>query len=144
MARFKIEGLDAINDAIRQAAEIPWEVENDAINAMASVAQEKVRRSGEAMGVRDPESQVHILDHITHTKPKKTDSGGYSDVTFSGTRTRGNTQTRNGEIAFINEFGKRGQQARPFIKQAAEQGADDVAKEGMEIVGDWFENTVGH
>ena len=143
MARFKIEGLDAINDAIRQAGEIPWEVESEAIKAMAAVARTKVKATGESMGVRgDDESGVHILDHITTTKPKQTDSGGYSDVTFSGTRTRGNTRTRNAEIAFINEFGKKGQKARPFIRQASEQHADEVAKPGEKIVGDWFEKTL--
>ena len=62
-----------------------------------------------------------------------------SNVTFSGTRTRGRTKTRNAEIAFINEYGKRGQAPRPFIRQAAEQGADTIAKPGEEIIGDWLE-----
>ena len=67
------------------------------------------------------------------------DSGGYADVTFSGTRTRGRTRTRNAEIAFINEYGKRNQPARPFIRTAAETGGDQIAEPGEKIVGDWFE-----
>ena len=105
---------------------------------MAEVAEAAVKRSGETLGVRDPESNVHILDHITHSKPKKTETGGYSDVTFSGSRTRGRTKTRNAEIAFINEYGKRGQPARPFIATAAEQYADQIAEPGEKIVADWF------
>ena len=106
---------------------------------MAEVAEDQVRKTGETMGVRDPESRVHILDKVTHTKPKESDSGGYADVTFSDTRTRGRTTTRNAEIAFINEYGKRNQPARPFIRTAAETGGDQIAEPGEKIVGDWFE-----
>ena len=142
MARLELSGLDAINDMFARLDDIPDEVRTNALNAMAQVAESSVRRSGEAMGVRDPESQVHILDKITHSKPKKTASGGYSDVTFSGTRTRGRgKKARNAEIAFINEYGKRNQPARPFIARAAEQYADAIAEPGEKIIGDWFEKS---
>lgn len=139
MAQIRLDGLDAVDAMFKDIGEIPFDVTAEALDAMATVAEKKVRASGEAMGVRDPESSVHILDKVTHTKPKKTDSGGYSDVTFSGTRTRGRTRTRNAEIAFINEYGKRNQPARPFIRTAAETGGDQIAEPGEKIVGDWFE-----
>lgn len=139
MAQISLEGLDELDRMFSRLEDIPFDVTAEALDAMAEVAEDQVRKTGAAMGVRDPESRVHILDKVTHTKPKKTDAGGYSDVTFSGTRTRGKTKTRNAEIAFINEYGKRGQAPRPFIKQAAEQGADAIAKPGEKIIGDWFE-----
>ena len=143
MAQISLDGLDEIDRMFQKLGEIPFDVTAEALDAMAEAAEDQVRKAGQAMGVRDPESRVHILDKVTHTKPKKTDAGGYSDVTFSGTRTRGPTKTRNAEIAFINEYGKRGQAPRPFIKQAAEQGADAIAKPGEKIIGDWFEKTAG-
>jgi hypothetical protein len=139
MAQIRLDGLDAVDAMFKDIGEIPFDVTAEALDAMANVAEKKVRASGEAMGVRDPESSVHILDKITHTRPKKTDSGGYADVTFSGTRTRGRTRTRNAEIAFINEYGKRNQPARAFIRTAAETGGDQIAEPGEKIVGDWFE-----
>lgn len=141
MARISLEGFDELDRMFSRLENIPFDVTAEALDAMAEVAEGKVRQAGRAMGVRDPESRVHILDKITHTKPKKTADGGYSDVTFTGRRTRGNTTTRNAEIAFENEYGKQGQEPRPFIRQASEQGADDIAKPGEKIVGDWFENT---
>lgn len=141
MAEIRLDGLSAIDDMFADLKEIPWDVTSEALNSMAAVAEQKVRSSGESMGVRDPKSRVHILDKITHTKPKRTESGGISDVTFSGSRTRARTRTRNAEIAFINEYGKRGQQARPFIRQAAEQGGDEITAPGEKIIGDWFEKT---
>lgn len=139
MARLDVSGLDAINDMLTVAGDMPDSVRNDALEAMAAVAMAAVKQSGEAMGVRDPESNVHILDKITHTRPRKTDTGGRTDVTFSGSRTRGKTRSTNSEIAFINEFGKRGQPARPFIATAAEQAADQIAAAGEKIIGEWFE-----
>ena len=66
-------------------------------------------------------------------------AGGYADVTFSGSRTRSGKSTRNAEIAFINEYGKRSQQARPFVGQAMEQNADAIANAGAEVLLEWTE-----
>lgn len=144
MASIDLGGLDVVDNMFKSIVEIPVDVRLSAIDAMAEVAEKKVKATGAAMGVRDPESNVHILDKIKHTKPKDDEGGGHSDVTFSGSRTRGKTKiskTRNAEIAFINEYGRRGQPARPFIRQAAEQYADQIAAPGEKIIGDWFEKS---
>ena len=138
MAKLDIQGFDDLNDAFGRVSSIPFEITAKALSAMGEVAAGKIRQSGESMGVRDPESQVHILDKIKANKPKETKDGGYAEITFSGTRTRGRTRTRNAEIAFVNEYGKRGQPARPFIATAAEQYADQIAEPGEKIVADWF------
>ena len=143
MATLELQGFEDLEDAMRRIAEIPFPVTEEALDAMATMAAEKIRSTGESMGVRDPESDVHILDQITKAKPKQTASGGYADITFRGSRTRNGIRTRNAEIAFINEYGKRGQDPRPFIRQAAEQGADAIAAPGEKIVGDWFQKTAG-
>ena len=141
MANVTLEGFATLDAMFKKLGDVPFEVTSEALDAMAEVGEEAVRRTGRAMGVRDPESSVHILDKVTHTKPKKSEDGGYSYVTFSGSRRRGNTTTRNSEIAFINEYGKRGQAARPFIRQAGEQYGDEISKPGEKIVGDWMEKT---
>ena len=60
-------------------------------------------------------------------------------ITFDGTRKRGNTITRNAEIAFVNEYGKRGQDARPFMKTALSQNEALISEPGVTIIGDWIE-----
>lgn len=47
-----------------------------------------------------------------------------------GTNERGN---RNAEVAFINEFGKHGQPARPFIKTANEEAADTAVEAAAKV-----------
>ena len=139
MATLELLGFESLDDAFRRTADIPDSVTTEALDAMADVAVKKIRASGEAMGVRDPESDVHILDKIQPTKARLSDSGGYVDITFSGSRTRGRTRTRNAEIAFVNEYGKRGQPARPFIGKAMTQGEGQISAPGEKIVGDWIE-----
>ena len=112
MASLELLGFEDLDDAFRRISDIPDDVTADALDAMAQVAAERIKQSGEAMGVRDPESTVHILDKVTRNKAKMSWSGGYEDITFAGTRTRGNTRTRNAEIAFINEYGRRKEEAR--------------------------------
>ena len=143
MAKIEVSGFDGVEEMFRDMAKIPDEVKIAALNAMAEPAESAVRRSGLAMGVRDPDSRVHILDKITHTRPKVDETGGFTRVTFSGKRNRGSTATRNAEIAFINEYGKTNQPARPFIQQAAETAADQIAEPGEKIIGKWFESAAG-
>lgn len=139
MGRLELQGFEDLNDAFNRISDIPASVTEDALKAMASVAAAKIRSTGEAMGVRDPENNVHILDKIKVNKPKKTASGGYADITFSGTRTRNGRKTRNAEIAFVNEYGKRGQSPRPFIGTAMTRSEQQISAAGEEIVGDWIE-----
>ena len=140
MARLEIQGMDDLSAAFGRLQDVPPDVKTRALNEMADVAAAGIRRSGEAMGVRDPESEVHILDKIAKAKPKLSSTGGSQDITFSGTRRRGHTTTRNAEIAFINEYGKRGQPARPFIGQAMTANEEKIAAAGGDVLGDWIEN----
>lgn len=139
MARLELEGFEEFDKVFSPIAQIPDPVKAKALEAMAKVASPQIKRSGESMGVRDPDSQVHILDQLKLSKPKTDDSGGYLDINFSGTRTRGNTKTRNAEIAYVNEYGKRGQQARPFIGTAMTQFADKIAEAGADVLWDYIE-----
>lgn len=139
MATLELQGFEGLEDAMRRIAEIPFPVTEEALGAMAAIAADKIRSTGESMGVRDPESEVHILDQITQAKPKQTESGGYADITFKGSRLRHGTRTRNAEIAFINEYGKRGQQARPFIGRALTQNEEAIQEAGEKVIGEWIE-----
>lgn len=141
MASFEFSGFDDLDAALHRLGQQPDEVKTQALTAMAKVAAGKIKSQGEALGVRDPESSVHILDTIKVNSPKLNDSGGICTITFSGTRTRGRTRTRTAEIAFVNEYGKRGQSARPFIGQAMTQNEKAIVDPGAEIIGDWIEKT---
>lgn len=144
MASFELYGFDSLEDALRRIADIPDSVITDSLDEMAEVATEKIRAEGEAMGVRDPESGEHILDKVSPSgKAKRTSEGGYKMITFKGNRRRGNTETRNAEIAFVNEYGKKGQRARPFIGTAMNKNEDAITAPAEAIIGDWIEKEFG-
>ena len=131
--------MDELQKAFKSIEKIPDTVKEKTLNSMAKVAAERIKQTGESMGVRDPDSSTHILDNITTAKAKLTQEGGTQDITFRGTRTRGKTKTRNAEIAFVNEYGKRGQPARPFIGTAMSKGEKEIAEAGADTLGDWIE-----
>ena len=140
MATLELQGFEDLEDAFRRISEIPFDVTAEALYGMAEVAMDKIRSTGESMGVRDPDSNVHILDKLKKaSKAKKTDSGGYLNISFSGSRRRGKTTTRNAEIAFVNEYGKRGQPARPFIGTAMSRSEDEITAPAEKVIGDWIE-----
>lgn len=140
MPRLDLTGADDLIKAFEAISVVPESVLNKALVEMESIAADEIRASGEKYGIWDRESNVHVLNSVKINKPKKTETGGYADVTFSGTRHRGSTTTRNAEIAFINEYGKRNQQARPFIGEAMNKNADKIVRAGAEIITDWMEN----
>lgn len=143
MATLELQGFEDLEDAFRRISEIPFDVTAEALDKMADTAAEKIRSTGEAMGVRDPESDTHILDKIKPRKAKKTEYGGYEMISFTGSRSRGKSRTRNAEIAFVNEYGKKGQPARPFIGTAMSRGADQIQDQAEKVIGDWIENEFG-
>ena len=142
MASLELYGFDGLQDALERIGDIPFDVIEEALDGMADVAADKIRSTGESMGVRDPESDVHILDKIKKaSKAKKTDSGGYLNISFSGSRRRGKTTTRNAEIAFVNEYGKKGQPARPCIGTAMSRNEEAISDPAEKVIGDWIEDT---
>lgn len=141
MANLKFSGSDQLNEAFSKIHDMPFSVTEQALDAMAEVAASEIRSTGSYMGVRDEKSDVHILDKIVTKKAKKTEDGGRKAITFDGTRSRGRNgiKTRNAEIAFVNEYGKRGQPARPFIRTALEKNSEKISEPGEKIIGDWIE-----
>lgn len=139
MAKMTVVGIDDLENAFINIADIPFEVTAEALSQMADVAAGEIKRSGESMGVRDPKSDVHILDNVEPGTPKKTHGGGTCAISFSGSRKRGKKNTRNAEIAFINEFGKPGQPARPFVRKGMEQGTEKIVQAGQKVIAAWIE-----
>ena len=81
----------------------------------------------------------HLVDTIKVNKPKLSEDGGTISVTFSGTRKdkKHKTPVRNAEIAFINEYGKKGQAARPFVRTANTRAEERIQKAGQAVWDEW-------
>lgn len=142
MAAYLAIGLDEFIKTMSEMAKAPEETQQDILYAMGERALSAEKETGESMGVRDEESGQHILDKIKLTKPKKNKNGVWSiSVTFGGTRTdeKHKRPTRNAEIAFINEFGKQNQPARPFIKTALEVHGEEITRAGEKVWNEYID-----
>lgn len=110
---------------------------DEMLSAEADVVIEAQKSTARSMGVHDTGK---LISSITKTKTYagKGDTLRCIYVRPEGYRDRGGYTTSNTEIAFINEFGKHGQAARPFIRTANEQAADQAVQAAAKIYDDYL------
>lgn len=144
MAEFKAVGLDELSLSLQEIAEIPEDVQDEMLEAQGAVVARAQRESARRYGIYDPESGKHVADSI---KPGriKLDKRGYRVLYVypAGSRTRGETKTRNAEIAFVNEYGAdktRHIKARPFMRDANERSAEATTQAAADIYYRWQES----
>lgn len=137
MASFAVHGLDELCEDFKRAENVPEEITKGILKAMAKRAGEAQARTAKSI-LSGPLSEGITAAAVKVGRAIVSASGGQIKLSFSGSRTRANTTTRNAEIAFINEFGKKGQPARPFIRTANEQDGDDINEAGAKIFYNWL------
>jgi HK97 gp10 family phage protein len=127
MASFKVDGLAELEGFFENMAAMPNDVINKMLHAEADIAVKAQKRTAKSM-LKGPyaHNPVKLAESIVKGKIKNTKDGKSLHIVFKGSRKRGNIVTPNAEIAFLNEFGKRGQNPRPFIKTANEECAEEA------------------
>lgn len=123
--------LAALQMDLAELAALPDELTSDMLNAQADVIVEGQQKTAREMGVYDT---GQMAASIKKGGVKTAKSGSKSlYVSPSGSRKRNGTTTSNAEIAFVNEYGKRGQYPRPFIRTANEKYADDAVNAAYRV-----------
>lgn len=120
MARMTTDGISQLAISLEEIREIPASVLDQMLEAEADVIEKAQKDKGKSYGVH---RTGVTLGSIKRTKTSKTKDGRAIYILPMGTNADGN---RNAEVAFINEYGKHGQPARPFIRDANEEKADDA------------------
>lgn len=131
MARMEVDGADALIEDLSQLAQMPCEVTDDILNAMADVIVPAQRKEIERRW-SGPHSMGISAKAIKKTGTKKELDGSSISVSPQGTRKRGKKRIRNAEIAFINEYGApgRGIAARPAIGLSIEKAKEEIFAAG--------------
>ena len=137
MADFTFRGLDDFMLTMQEIAEIPDDVVDEMLNAQADVVAEAQKAAGRAMGVEDTGL---TLQKLKKGKVKVRKGRRVVYIMPTGSRTRGKTKTRNAEIAFVNEYGKKGQKARPFIKMGNEKSAEEATAAAFRVYDRWLQS----
>lgn len=130
------DALGGLIGSLGELATLPDAVQDRMLGAMADIVVAKQKSKAAAMGVQDTGGMISAI--AADKKVIRSATGAYVRVYPGGTRRRGKTVTRNAEIAFVNEYGKRGQPGRPFIAEANEECADEVAAAGMRVLADYL------
>ena len=135
MAKLSVDGLDDLILSLEEIAAIPDDVAAAMLEAEAQVVEEAQIAQGMTMGVYDT---GQTLRSIRRGKMKKARDGSrVVYVTPQGVNERGE---RNAAVAFINEYGKRDQPARPFIATANEAAATPAVEEAGKIYDKWLKD----
>lgn len=140
MAELKTVGLDELELSLQEIAEIPADWQDRMLKAGAEVVRSAQRRKILEYGIYDPHSTVHVADSLTIGRPKSVKGVRVLDITYAGSRVRGKRETRNSEILFVNEYGKRGQRARPAIRDANEACAEEMVQAQLAVYNEFLKS----
>lgn len=131
MARLEINGLDSLIDDLAELAWLPDEVPERILNAEADVIV-PAQRSEIQSRWKGPYSLGISAKSVKQGKVKRSKNSHSINIYPQGSRKKGRKRVRNGEIAFINEYGapKRGIAARPAISVANAKAEKAAAEAG--------------
>ncbi len=135
MAEFKAVGLDELALSLQEIAEIPEDIQDEMLRAQGDIVAQAQRESAQRYGIQRTGTLIRSI------KPGKVKLDKHGNrvlyVTPVGSRVRGGKKTTNAEIAFLNEYGTRGQRARPFMRDANERSAEAATQAAADIYYRW-------
>lgn len=128
MASFSVNGLDEYAFSFSELANIPDSVIREMLQAEGEVIKKGQEQTASTM-LQGPYYAGGVAGSIKIGNMKRGGSGKVVYVTFEGTQHK----NRIAEIAFINEFGKKSQPARPFIQEANEKNAGSAVDAAAKV-----------
>lgn len=137
MAEFSCLGLDEVLKDLTAVSEIPDDVMDEMLNAGADVVVTAQKRKIRQYRIYDT---GQVQRSIKKGKVKIKDGKRVIFVSPTGSRKRGNTVTKNADILFVNEFGKRGKKARPAIRDANEESAEATTAAEAAVLDKWMKS----
>lgn len=129
MGSLSVSGLDGLIDDLDELARLPDSVTDQILNAEADVIA-AAQQAETAKRWKGPYWTGTTARSIKKGKVKKTGLDKSITVAPTGKNKRG---ARNAEVAFINEYGKRGQPARPAMKTANERKEQEAVEAGEKV-----------
>ena len=122
MGMIIVEGFDKLSISLDKLAALPDSVVSEMLVAGGEVIKDAHQAKLEGMGISDT---GQLAASIKLGRPNA--RAGTIEIRPSGTRKRGNTTTRNEAIGYINEYGKKGVAARPWMREANAEAEDKAA-----------------
>lgn len=137
MAKFEMNGLPGWEADIEKLLAMPDSLLEQMLIAEAEEIEKSQRNTGKQMGVHDT---GFTLASIKVGKLKKSGFGKQIEIYPDGRRPDGK---RAAEVAFINNFGRKGQPARPFIDVGNAKGIGSAIQRAEKIYSAWLDQNIG-
>ena len=139
MANFSVDGLDGLMEDLAALARDTDSFADEMLDEQADIL---VRSQQKEIGSQwiGPYSKGISPKNIKKGKVTKTKDGKKIVVSPKGSRKRGKKKVRNAEIAFINEYGKRGQAPRPAIRTANTKAESSIGKVAEDMLDKHLKN----
>lgn len=126
-------GLASYKNALKKIETIPDDVLLKMVDSKAEIVEQTTVFTA-ANDLKGKYYKGGVMQSVKRSKPRKNKrKGPYSEIKFIG-KQHGN---RLGEIAFVNEYGKKKQPARPFIRRAIEGSEDTSTAAAANVLFDW-------
>ena len=113
---FRVQGLDDLIRAFDDLSSLPDAITDEMLSVQADLVVEAQKRTASTM-LQGPYYAGGVAGAVKKSGVRHTPEGKAIEIGFSG-KQHGEDISR---IAYINEYGKTNQPARPFIKTANEQ-----------------------
>jgi hypothetical protein len=137
---FVVRGLYDVEEDFKKLASVPDRVYDQMLDAASEVMVKETSNAAKTMLV-GPYYTGDLANHIKRGRMRKSAKNGrYTDILFYGNVV--DKHHPNGErratIAYINEYGKRKQPARPFISVAIDAGSVPAVDAAAEVYYDYL------
>jgi len=129
-------GLNDLIEDLSALAALPDSVIDEMLTAQADIIEPAQRRTMQAMWA-GPYRTGATAGAVKRTKIRSGKDGRYLSIYPHGTNADGN---RNAEVAFINEFGKRNQPARPAIDTANKSKTEEAISAAAKVYNAFVES----
>lgn len=133
MFECEVTGLQGLIADMKKVGNIPTGTLKEMVTEQAKVVEEAIVYNAGSM-LQGPYFEGAVAASVTPKKARASRGGASVIITFKGEQ-HGN---RLGEIAFINEYGKKSQPARPFIKKAQAQSKDPAADAAHKVLDEYI------
>lgn len=127
-------GLAELERDFEKISIVPDDTVSELLTASTTILADKTKQTAETM-LNGPYYKGDIKKSVRVSKMEKRKNYRSMYVKFRGKVTdehhpKGESIAR---IAYINEYGKKGQPARPFIKEATYQGTDEATEAAAKV-----------
>lgn len=126
---FEVYGAKELMRDLREAGDVPPDILKQMVERQAKPTEEALVYTGGSMLV-GPYFEGDVARSVKAGKARVSAGGAQVKIEFKGTA-HGN---RVAEIAFINEYGKKSQPARPFISKAIKDSEAEGAEAARTVL----------